>query len=214
MRPGDLTPGDLYPTAPDDPRLEPGFTGADALELDDETGSGLGVLRPEQWQIGLGREVVLSAFGRGVAADRWFDGDFGPEAPMARNAPGTATSDFFICASAQPRLDAHPGAPGDNQGFAVFGEQREVCGAARDVFDEREAAHQGRVGGRCFRRGGGQLRHQIGGASPRVQQQALREGPLLTQHLQQQPRRPHRLHRPSRRRRRRNYHCLQHRFLH
>ena len=41
---------------------------------------------------------------------------------MARNAPGTATSDFFICASAQPRQDAHPGAPGDNQGFAVFGQ--------------------------------------------------------------------------------------------
>ena len=96
VRPGDLTPGDLYPTAPDDPRLEPGFTGADALELDDETGSGLGVLRPEQWQIGLGREVVLSAFGRGVAADRWFDGDFGPEAPMARNAPGTCGSCGFL----------------------------------------------------------------------------------------------------------------------
>ncbi len=40
---------------------------------------------------------------------------------MARNAPGTATCDFFICASAQPYLDAHPGAPGDNQGFAAFG---------------------------------------------------------------------------------------------
>lgn len=40
---------------------------------------------------------------------------------MARNAPGSATCDFFICASAQPYLDAHPGAPGDNQGFAAFG---------------------------------------------------------------------------------------------
>lgn len=40
---------------------------------------------------------------------------------MARNAPGTATSDFFICASPAPFLDAHPGAPGDNQGFAAFG---------------------------------------------------------------------------------------------
>jgi peptidyl-prolyl cis-trans isomerase A (cyclophilin A) len=45
---------------------------------------------------------------------------------MARNAPGTATCDFFICASPQPYLDAHPGAPnaakmGDNQGFAAFG---------------------------------------------------------------------------------------------
>jgi peptidyl-prolyl cis-trans isomerase A (cyclophilin A) len=40
---------------------------------------------------------------------------------MARNAPGSATCDFFICASPMPYLDAHPGAPGDNQGFAAFG---------------------------------------------------------------------------------------------
>ena len=40
---------------------------------------------------------------------------------MARNAPGTATCDFFVCASAMPYLDAHPGAKGDNQGFAAFG---------------------------------------------------------------------------------------------
>ncbi|MGZ3275012.1 MAG: peptidylprolyl isomerase [Caulobacteraceae bacterium] len=40
---------------------------------------------------------------------------------LTRNAPGTATSDFFICASDQPYLDAHPGEPGDNQGFAAFG---------------------------------------------------------------------------------------------
>ncbi len=40
---------------------------------------------------------------------------------LARLAPGTGTGDFFICASAQPYLDAHPGAPGDNEGFAAFG---------------------------------------------------------------------------------------------
>jgi peptidyl-prolyl cis-trans isomerase A (cyclophilin A) len=41
---------------------------------------------------------------------------------VARNEPGTATGDFFICASAQPYLDAHPGARGENQGFAAFGQ--------------------------------------------------------------------------------------------
>jgi peptidyl-prolyl cis-trans isomerase A (cyclophilin A) len=41
---------------------------------------------------------------------------------MARNAPGSATCDFFICASPMPYLDAHPGAPGDNLGFAAFGQ--------------------------------------------------------------------------------------------
>ena len=40
---------------------------------------------------------------------------------MGRTTPGSATSDFFICASAQPYLDAHPGQPGDNEGFAAFG---------------------------------------------------------------------------------------------
>jgi peptidyl-prolyl cis-trans isomerase A (cyclophilin A) len=30
---------------------------------------------------------------------------------LARNAPGTATADFFICASPAPYLDAHPARP-------------------------------------------------------------------------------------------------------
>lgn len=40
---------------------------------------------------------------------------------MARDGPGTATADFFVCAGASPYLDAHPGAPGDNAGYAAFG---------------------------------------------------------------------------------------------
>jgi len=40
---------------------------------------------------------------------------------MTRNEPGSATSDFFICASPMAYLDAKPGAKGDNQGFAAFG---------------------------------------------------------------------------------------------
>lgn len=40
---------------------------------------------------------------------------------MARWAPGTATADFSILASAMPALDADPAAPGDNAGYAVFG---------------------------------------------------------------------------------------------
>lgn len=41
---------------------------------------------------------------------------------LGRYAPGTATGDFYICASDEPYLDAHPGAKGDNLGFAVFGQ--------------------------------------------------------------------------------------------
>jgi hypothetical protein len=96
VRPGDLGPGDLYPTSPDDPRLEPGFGGADALEATDETSSAAAPLRPEQWELGLGRETVLSPYGRGVAADRWFDGDFGPDSPMAKAAPGQCRGCGFL----------------------------------------------------------------------------------------------------------------------
>ena len=40
---------------------------------------------------------------------------------IARNEPGSATSDFFICIGDAPYLDANPTAPGDNLGFAAFG---------------------------------------------------------------------------------------------
>lgn len=41
---------------------------------------------------------------------------------MGRNAPGSATSDFFICVGESSYLDANPSAPGDNLGFAAFGQ--------------------------------------------------------------------------------------------
>ncbi len=41
---------------------------------------------------------------------------------LGRFDPGSATDNFFICASAEPYLDAHPGAKGDNLGFAAFGQ--------------------------------------------------------------------------------------------
>ena len=96
VRPGDLAPGDLYPTSPGDERLEPGYTGADALEEVDATESLLAPLRPEQWELGLGRETVLSPFGRDLATERWYDGDFGPDAPMAKAAPGNCRSCGFL----------------------------------------------------------------------------------------------------------------------
>ncbi len=41
---------------------------------------------------------------------------------LGRFAPGSATDNFFICASDEPYLDAHPGGKGDNLGFAAFGQ--------------------------------------------------------------------------------------------
>lgn len=40
---------------------------------------------------------------------------------LARLAPGTGQSEFTISVGDQPSLDAQPGAPGDNLGYAAFG---------------------------------------------------------------------------------------------
>ena len=40
---------------------------------------------------------------------------------MARNAPGTASSEFFICVGDQPELDFGGHRNPDGQGFAAFG---------------------------------------------------------------------------------------------
>ena len=41
---------------------------------------------------------------------------------MARNGPGTATAEFFICIGDQPALDFGGGRNPDGQGFAAFGQ--------------------------------------------------------------------------------------------
>ena len=40
---------------------------------------------------------------------------------MAREAPGTAMADFFVCSGPAAYLDANPKAAGDNAGYAAFG---------------------------------------------------------------------------------------------
>lgn len=54
---------------------------------------------------------------------------------IARNAPGTATSDFFICVGDAPYLDADPAAPGDNAGFAAFGRVVEGMDVVRRIIN-------------------------------------------------------------------------------
>lgn len=53
---------------------------------------------------------------------------------LGRFAPGSATSNFFICASPEPYLDAHPGARGDNLGFAAFGQVVQGMGVVRKIL--------------------------------------------------------------------------------
>jgi peptidyl-prolyl cis-trans isomerase A (cyclophilin A) len=53
---------------------------------------------------------------------------------LARNAPGSATCDFFICVGPVPALDADPTQPGDNLGFAVFGQVTDGMDVVRRIL--------------------------------------------------------------------------------
>jgi len=53
---------------------------------------------------------------------------------MARYAPGTATSEFFICVGDIVSLDADPSAIGDNAGFAAFGRVVAGLDVARTIL--------------------------------------------------------------------------------
>jgi len=62
---------------------------------------------------------------------------------MARRAPGSATSDFFICVGDQPGYDAVPDGPGDNQGFAAFGQVVDGMDAVHAIFDAPTSRNAG-----------------------------------------------------------------------
>lgn len=86
IRRGDLTPGDLLPPPPDDPRLVPGYAASGDPQVDDVAA-----------EIGLGRRRVMSAWGRSQAAQRWHNGDYGPGSPMARSTKRVCRScGFFL----------------------------------------------------------------------------------------------------------------------
>lgn len=86
LRPGDLGVGDILPTAVDDDRLMPAYL--DSGEPDDSGAA---------WEPGLGRARVMSPLGRAEAAERWHQGETGPDTPMARHAPGRCgTCGFYL----------------------------------------------------------------------------------------------------------------------
>jgi hypothetical protein len=135
VRPGDLGPGDVLPSAPDDPRLVPGYIGEDDLE----SLASLSPLHPGQWEIGLGRVRVLSLQGRDDAVDRWIEGDFGPATPMARQSARECSTCGFMLALGGPigqafALCANDMSPADGRVVALaFG-----CGAHSEVEAEAE----------------------------------------------------------------------------
>ncbi|WP_369812912.1 DUF3027 domain-containing protein [Frankia sp. R43] len=84
LRPGDVGVGDLLPTAVDDARLT--LRAGDALELDDA----------DVWmELGLGRPRILSPAGREDTAQRWYGGEAGPEASIAKVAPASCLTCGF-----------------------------------------------------------------------------------------------------------------------
>jgi hypothetical protein len=92
VKPGDLSPGDLMPVEEDDPRLVPTYSfGDDPLDADEKA-----QIREVARDLGLGRVRTLSLEGRDLAAERWYDGDGGPSAPVAQSAPDLCTTCGFL----------------------------------------------------------------------------------------------------------------------
>lgn len=88
LQPGDLGVGDLLPATADDDRLVPGYVLSDDPAVEEAT-----------WELGLGRSRVMSKEGREETAQRWYDGDHGPTAPISAAAPRTArcgTCGFYL----------------------------------------------------------------------------------------------------------------------
>ncbi len=120
VRAGDLGAGDLLPADPDDARLVPSYFSDDDPSLADADAADRAQLRTVADELGLGRVRVLSRDGRIDAAERWLETDFGPDAPMAKQAPahcgtcgflvlvrGSLGGAFGICANELSAADAH-----------------------------------------------------------------------------------------------------------
>ncbi|WP_422396000.1 DUF3027 domain-containing protein [Raineyella fluvialis] len=139
VSPDDVTPGMLMPTPLEDERLEPGYTGGEhAADRDPAEAS---QTRAVVAELGLGRERLLSPYGRQETAERWLAGEGGPDNPMAKQAPGPCvTCGYFV------RLQGSLGtifgvcanlmSPSDGTVVAVD----HGCGAHSDVHDETHAA--------------------------------------------------------------------------
>jgi Protein of unknown function (DUF3027) len=88
LQPGDLGVGDLLLTPPGDDRLVPGYLLSDDPAVEEVS-----------WELGLGRARVMSREGRMETAQRWYDGEHGPAAPIAVAAPPAArcgTCGFYL----------------------------------------------------------------------------------------------------------------------
>lgn len=137
VQPGDLVVGIVWPTPADDPRLIPGFTGMDELE----GVASRAPVHPSQWEIGLGRERVLSAEGLEGATHRWHDGEFGPRSAMARSVDSTCATCGFLLTIGGPLgqafgICAQEMSPADGRVVALdYG-----CGAHSQIAENPSAS--------------------------------------------------------------------------
>ena len=128
LAPGDIGPSDRTPFVEADPNLEAGFEATGDEEVD----------QVALWELGLGRERVLSAEGRDAAATRWFEGDRGPASEAARKAPKPcSTCGYFVPMAGALRsvfgVCANEWSPADGQVVSLrFG-----CGAHSEVDVEK-----------------------------------------------------------------------------
>jgi len=135
VQPGDLGPGDLLPPTPDDPRLVPSYADVDAEQLPFDLSR----------ELGLGRPRVLSLDGRADAAERWYEGEAGPDTPRAKAAPGRCADCGFLVplAGALGRVFgacANAAAPDDGRVVALT----HGCGAhSETVVDAPESTWSG-----------------------------------------------------------------------
>jgi len=106
IKPGDLGPGDLLPVDEDDPRLVPtylaGDPGDDIVDDSADSMADRHQLKIVADELGLGRSRVLSMEGRDAAAQRWYDGENGPDVPLAQSAPAQCFSCGFLIRLAGP----------------------------------------------------------------------------------------------------------------
>jgi Protein of unknown function (DUF3027) len=132
----------VLPSTEDDPRLVPAYT-ADDDSADDPEGSIVA------FELGLGRERVMSAEGRADAVTRWADGDYGPASAMARSAPGPCVTCGFwlpLAGSLRQRVGACGNAYAPADGRVVTADYG--CGAHSQATlvaaDHSEVIHTAR----------------------------------------------------------------------
>jgi hypothetical protein len=128
LEPGDLGVGDILPTPPDDDRLAPAYVLSDDPAVEEVV-----------WELGLGRVRVLSREGRTDAAQRWYDGDRGPYAPIATAAPSgarCASCGFYLplAGALRPMFGACGNAYAPDDGSVVSADHG--CGAHSEVLVE------------------------------------------------------------------------------